>query len=156
MVKAQFGPGTYFIGDICYALKEDEYYEIWGNQNNYEDGSYDGFAVAGTAYGDGVYTGTDGVDYGVDAGVIGVVEKSHWGDKYDTNTLNGLGKIIEVKDKLIFEAENGNFFFDYDNHVLEINTQGYEEDEEDEYYEEDDIYESLKLLNKKIGCTLRD
>ena len=42
------GPGRYFIGDICYALLEEIYDKIWGDEFCYDEGQYPGFAVAGT------------------------------------------------------------------------------------------------------------
>lgn len=135
---AKFGPGRYFIGDICYALPDKIYDEIWGDKYQYENGSYDGFAVHGTAYGDGTYCGTDGVSYGVDAGVIGITDISK-DQRYDDNELNRLGKIVEVKDSLIMNCDdNGNFEFIVDGQSFEIITDGsdYEEDEEWEEEEE--------------------
>ena len=56
----------FYIGDLCYALNEKVYDEVWGG-NNYEDGQYVDpetkaeFAMVGTAYGDGEYESSDGV-----------------------------------------------------------------------------------------------
>jgi hypothetical protein len=67
--------GRYYIGDICYAMKESVYNEVFGDKL-YANGHYtteDGvFVVSGTAYGDGSYKGTNGFEYGVDAGIIGI------------------------------------------------------------------------------------
>lgn len=42
--NAKFGPGRYFIGDICYALPDEVYDKIWGDKYEYEEGCYEGFA----------------------------------------------------------------------------------------------------------------
>jgi hypothetical protein len=125
MVKATFGKGKYFIGDICYALDDKIYDKIWGEQNKYENGCFEikslnsKFAVASTYYGDGSYKGSDGNIYGVDAGVIGVVPSTLFGkDK----TLDG-GKVINVKKELKFIADNGKFTFIIDGEKLVINTK---------------------------------
>ena len=131
---AKFGPGRYFIGDICYALPDDVYDKVWGDRYNYENGSYNTFAVHGTAYGDGNYWGTDGVSYSVDAGVLGITDIGKM-QRYSNEELNRLGKIVEVKDSIIMNCdEKGNFEFIVDGESFEIITDGsdYEDDEEEE------------------------
>lgn len=128
--SAELGPGKYFIGDICYALEEDTYSQIWGDKFQYEDGCYEdfGFAVAGTMYGDGYYNGTDGVSYGVDAGVLGITNIS-LGQRYENAELNRLGKIVDVKQSISMERlENGEFIFIVDGEQFSVHT-GYDEDE---------------------------
>ena len=79
-------PGTYYIGDICYAMRGPEYHEVFGGAG-YTEGCYTNgekvFVVAGTAYGDGTYRGSNGLDYNVDAGVIGIVSKNLFEDEKD-------------------------------------------------------------------------
>ena len=131
---AKFGPGTYFIGDICYALPEEIYDEVWGDKYGYENGSYEGFAVHGTAYGDGCYLGSDGISYAVDAGVIGVTDITK-GQRYDNQKLSRLGKIVEVQKSLIMNCdEDGNFEFIVDGKHFEIITSCCDEDDEDYEY----------------------
>ncbi len=70
----------FYIGDICYALNEKVYHEVWGG-SDYEDGVYTEpetgkrFAVAGTAHRGGGYKDNKGRHYCVDAGNIGIVPK---------------------------------------------------------------------------------
>ena len=90
-----------FIGDICYALDDDIYYNIWGKEMAWEDGVIhkDGEAcsvVVSTRYGDGIYPDEHDNDFPVDAGVIGVTS-SLYQDKY--KALSG-GKIIDVPSKV--------------------------------------------------------
>lgn len=131
---AKFGPGRYFIGDICYALPEDLYNQIWGEQYGYVDGAFQLFAAHRTAYGDGCYSGSDGNEYAVDAGNIGIVNITEQ-QEYDNETLSRLGKIVTVKDSIIMNSDsNCNFEFIVDGESFEIITDGsdYEEDEEEE------------------------
>lgn len=131
--KAEFKPGTYFVGDPCYALRDD-LYNKWGNDNNYDDGDYEYFAVGSTAYGDGTYTDTySGREFGVDAGILGVVNMEFANPDANRNDiLNRLGRIITVKETLIFEYnhEACTFSYDYDGQKIEIHTTA-DEDEED-------------------------
>ena len=51
-MKCTLLPGRYYIGDICYALKNDIYDNIWGDIYDYSEGKFEVensvFAVAGT------------------------------------------------------------------------------------------------------------
>ena len=67
--------GTYYVGDLCYALEDDIYHDVFG-QKGYASGLYqheeDFFLVSGTAFGDGEYVDTLGRTYAVDAGILGI------------------------------------------------------------------------------------
>lgn len=83
--------GTYYVGDPCYVVPDHRWMEwlaladpdVFGENPTRTDGGtarimnaeLDGHPVLGigTKYGDGVYVGSDGERYGVDAGLIGVV-----------------------------------------------------------------------------------
>lgn len=123
--KAEFKPGLYFIGDPCYALRDD-LYDKWGNDNNYDDGDYGYFAVGSTAYGDGTYKDNiSGREFGVDAGILGVVNMKYANpDANKDGILNRLGKLIFVKKSLKFEYdhEKALFSYEYDNSYIEIPT----------------------------------
>jgi hypothetical protein len=75
--SATLAPGKYYIGDLSYALDDDIYHGVFG-ANDYEMGLYTennsqlSFLIAETAYGDGVYEGSDGKEFSVDAGIIGI------------------------------------------------------------------------------------
>ena len=125
-MKCEFGKGTYFIGDICYALKESYYDMIWGEEYGYENGVFkigkDKFVVANTAFGDGCFKGTDDREYGVDAGVIGVVPKKLWGPKEELSL--GGGRVVRVKNKLVFKTdERGLFEINIDGKDIQIDTR---------------------------------
>lgn len=72
--------GIYYVGDPCYtAGQDDNAWQKWCNAvpDNGEllAATYNGFPVIGlhTAHGDGTYNDSDGYEYGVDAGMIGIV-----------------------------------------------------------------------------------
>lgn len=101
--------GVYYVGDPCYTVQDTQ--EHWINFLNHCDlpgwsgsGTWRGsrFWVSNTLYGDGVYGGSDGFDYPVDAGLIGAIplelcvkfNKVQGVDFYATNFL---GRMVEFK-----------------------------------------------------------
>jgi hypothetical protein len=142
VVGNSFGPGTYYIGDPCYVMKDEFYDGVWGKKHGYESGVYNingvMFAVDGTAYGDGDYNGSDGKRYGVDSGTIGVVPKELWDEK-GAARANSSGRVVTVG-SLDFYAKDGVFEINIDKERLVINTKEDEEDEEDDrmYGEEEE------------------
>jgi hypothetical protein len=118
----------FYIGDICYVLDDRLYHGVWGDQNGYADGTFRDpdtgleVSVAGTAYGDGCYLGSDGAEFPVDAGVIGLVplelvpkEKEPQGGR--------LGEIFKMPGEAEFIAEDGLFTVILpDGCMVEINT----------------------------------
>ena len=130
----------FYIGDLCYALNEKVYDEVWGG-NNYEDGQYVDpetkaeFAMVGTAHGDGEYEGESSEEilfFSVDAGIIGVADLSIC-DK-DTS----FGKVVPDYSGIVFiEYNDGTITVSWgdDADYKEINIYtSYEE----EYYDKDE------------------
>lgn len=78
MDKYTLPAGTYWVGDPCYAIP-DELWMEWLHRADYMNNSDALLAEIGghlacgisTAYGDGLYPGSDGVEYPVDAGLLG-------------------------------------------------------------------------------------
>lgn len=81
---ATFAPGEYYIGDPCYVIPDDDwmaYLDTWPAHPSPGAGWVDGAArykdhtvfQAGTAYGDGTYYDQNRHEYGVDAGMLGIV-----------------------------------------------------------------------------------
>lgn len=112
-----------FIGDICYALDEEIYHKKWGEGLNWADGKIqvEGngeqgpvcAVVGSTATGDGCYKGSDGTVFGVDAGVIGVTNLKYLRDDENVESLNQLGKVIDIPGGECFVTlidENGEFY----------------------------------------------
>lgn len=157
--RAVLPPGRYFLGDPCYtAGKDDTAWQQWvdvafasGDNASVLGGTYNGHPViaAGTAYGDGTYMGSDGVNYSVDAGIIGVVPEAVInGMNLTEDDLDGSGSWVTV-DKptaLEFDETDGTIFFG----PVAIHTgDNPEEEEEEEFYCErcgrhlDNEYDSL-------------
>ena len=130
----------FYIGDLCYALNEKIYDEVWGG-NNYEDGQYTDpetkaeFAMVGTADGDGEYESDVGAFFPVDAGIIGIADLSIC-DK-DTS----FGKVVPDYSGIVYiEYNDGTITVSWgdDANHKEINIYtSYEEDDYGEDEEED-------------------
>lgn len=101
----------FYIGDVCYVLSDDVYSDIWGDINRWRDGviqviSSLSFAVGSTAYGDGSYFDDDGIEYGVDAGNIGLVPLELC--KVGSDPADS-GRLIECQGTATFECNDGVF-----------------------------------------------
>lgn len=114
---------TVFIGDICYALDEGIYHEKWGECLGWADGEIRAegnsdigpvcAVVGSTATGDGCYEGSDGTVFGVDAGVIGVTNLKYLRNDENVESLNQLGKVIDIPGGECFVTlvdEGGEFY----------------------------------------------
>ena len=122
----------FYVGDVCYVLGDRIYHEEWGRMHGYKDGVWEdpksgfSFAVAGTAYGDGSYFDGEGHEYGVDAGVIGLVPL-----ELVEKDLRDCGCVFLGGGEAEFEAEDGVFTVVLpDGKIVVIDTR--EEEEEDE------------------------
>jgi hypothetical protein len=122
--------GTYYIGDLCYALYENIYDNVFGG-HGYDSGFYSKggafFMVSVTAYGDGDYIGSDGHHYLVDAGIIGICSADLIDPK--NPSVSG-GKIHTFTQPVKCSFAHGAFHFISGYNVLSINTEA-----TDEYYE---------------------
>ena len=126
-------PGTYYIGDICYFLDDDIYETIFGG-HGYESGLYTRksdasfFMVDNTLYGDGLYEGTDGFGYAVDAGIIGIVSMP----LAATPSAASGGKIHTFREPVEIKFGKGLFRFKSHSEYLAIDTKGssYNSDED--------------------------
>jgi hypothetical protein len=126
--------GTYYIGDLCYFLKDPIYDGIFGG-HGYESGLYtekssgEFFMVDNTSHGDGEYIGTDGFGYGVDAGIIGIASRS-LGPESDEKVYGG--KLYTFKEPIEIKFQKGLFRFKSHSKYLAIDTSGdiYNSDED--------------------------
>lgn len=138
----------FWVGDPCYVLSDDIYDNIWGKKYNYQDGLIDcgnglSFNVHGTAYGDGCYEGSNGFMYCVDSGTIAVIPKELV-VKEDGIDSGSLHKSTNGE----IEYDNGVFRIEFDNEILEIDT--------DPSDEGDDLEESKKeeLLDGNLDINI--
>jgi hypothetical protein len=125
--------GAYWLGDPCYSVP-DEMWMPWLEAADFK--GQDGVLWArvpgtdhrvlgfSTAYGDGTYIGSNGFEYGVDAGLIGLVPQA----------LAPLPKYPELVSAIVFvedtrcTTEDGVLIFGH----VSINTadEGYDDDED--------------------------
>ena len=121
--------GKYYIGDLCYALYDNIYDNVFGGRG-YESGIYTKgssfFMVDSTAYGDGDYEGSDGFHYLVDAGIIGICSE----DMIDPNNPSWKegGKIHTFTQPVEIRFNRGIFYFNSGYTYLRINTEAVEYD----------------------------
>ena len=117
--------GRYYIGDLCYGLPDNIYDYVFGG-TVYDSGLYkneernDFFFLGNTYAGDGDYKGSDGFNYSVDSGTIGIcpVELlSHEGN------VKSLGKIYSFKKPVECSVKDGVFKFKSIYENLMIDTQ---------------------------------
>ena len=137
-----------YVGDLCYCLNYDVYQEAI-ELANYEgkfDSTASGMHVEGafvsTQYGDGDYIGSDGKEYAVDAGIIGIVNITSAAatEGEDFKIFSKLGRVIKLpkygptqykisRDKvgtITVEIRQGKF-----KEVISIETGNTEEDEDE-------------------------
>ena len=128
--------GTYYIGDLCYALQTDLYDNVYGP--DYEDGLYTSsagsFCMFGTG-GDGEFKSNHNYAYPVDAGHIGIASIALCNPIKD---IYG-GKVFTFTEPVDFQFTNEAFRFYSGGQYLRIsNYADYNTDDEDDY---DDDYE---------------
>ena len=138
----------FYVGDICYALRDDIYHGFWGNVKHFDDGVFDvptcdgmSFAVGSTACGDGCYPDQLGHAFPVDAGNIGVVPIEL---VKDMDKAIDLGLVVDAPGTATFESVDGIFnILLPDGQTVEIDTHfdgdEYEDDDdEDDYYDDEE------------------
>lgn len=119
-IQSQLG---FYIGDLCYAMRDEIYHGFWGETQGYKDGVYlsvpghefGGFAVAGTAFGDGCYSDKEGNQYPVDAGIIGVMAL----ELADPGMLKGLKDGDDCR--IIYEGGSAEFLEDDGDFTIKVN-----------------------------------
>jgi hypothetical protein len=114
--KTTLPPGTYYIGDLCYALDDYLYENVFGP--SYQDGYFvssknpNHVFMMGSTGGDGKFRGTDGKNYSVDAGIIGIASEGTLDPKnapYKGGSLYTFKTDVTVKlreDKFIFYGQS--------------------------------------------------
>ena len=139
----------FYIGDLCYALNEKVYDEVWGG-NNYEEGQYADpetkaeFAMVGTAYGDGEYESSEeGLSFPVDAGIIGIADLAICTKDPLRKKDISCGKVVPDYSGIVFiEYNDGTITVswgkDADYNEIDIYTGYDDHDEDEEYYDEEE------------------
>ena len=136
MIKSKLG--RFYVGDPCYVLSDEDYHDIWGDANNFDDGQIQldeekAFIVHGTAYGDGCYEDQFGNAYGVDSGTLAVVP------------LESCAKTDGLKNGAVFQGnqadlnyyDDGVFTIQVGDRNIIINTgdEIIEDEEDEEWYD---------------------
>lgn len=121
-----------YVGDICYALEDKIYYNIWG-KTNFSSGKYETdngfeFVVADTFNGEGIYSSQNADIFTVESGNIGVVDLKIVDKDFLEDSVQFYGKVYNNIDAVDFECEHGLFIIKlYEKEELketiEINTQ---------------------------------
>jgi hypothetical protein len=115
--------GKYYIGDLCYVLGPDVYDNIFGG-TGYRSGIYEekntgrAFLVSRTAYGDGLFVGSDFKEYAVDAAIIGICSASLMAKN------DGGGHVYTFDEEITCRFMSGRFFFNWNSDSLVIDTTG--------------------------------
>ena len=135
--------GTYYIGDLCYVMTDEEWDEIFGltfpTPYDMVDGEFelkDGRRVTqyGTAYGDGQYDSNIGTSHCVDSGSIGCIAIEDIRDEaIEIKDIQSFGAVVTFEEDFHTSGSASYLVF---GHVV-IDTS-YEEEEE--YEDEDDWY----------------
>ncbi len=135
--------GRYFLGDPCYtAGKDDDSWQKWCevadlSSNAFNEpicgASYNGYPMvaSSTAYGDGSFWGSNGEEYSVDAGLIGVVpEAVIKGMGIQEAELGPYGSWVEVDQPttLEYDGDTGTIYFG----PVAIHTGDNDEDEDED------------------------
>lgn len=135
--------GTYYIGDLCYIMTEDEWDEVIdlcfpasamqldmsSGLMTLKDGRV--FGIWSTKHGDGLYTDNSGRSYPVDSGTIGIINVNNIkNDRFDEQVCRGLGHVIEFDSSLNAICNQGIFKFEDQQTLITINTDEFEVQDE--------------------------
>ena len=93
-----------YVGDLCYCLNYNVYQEAIeladyeGKFDSTASGMHVEGAFVSTQYGDGDYVGSDGKEYAVDAGIIGIVNITSAAatEGEDFKIFSKLGRVIKL------------------------------------------------------------
>lgn len=142
----------FYIGDPCYVLPDEIYYDIWGDKHNFNPGEIKipnqntSFSVVPTMVGDGSFVGNHFVNryldsakvFGVDSGTIAIIPIELCKEDIDLDT----GMVVDHAGKVSIELDEDNetIFVNWgdSNELLIALTDDDEEDEDEEWYEYDD------------------
>lgn len=128
-MSVTFKAGKYYVGDPCYVVRDHKVWVQLLDDTNYfqnENQTYKGRTIfaEGTAHGDGCFYDYEGREYGVDAGLIGIIP---------FEIIEGVGcggQIIEFEKDFKVSADNG--IFTFGDVVINTREDDSEEDNEDE------------------------
>lgn len=132
---------TLVIADPCYVLQDEVYDTDFLGRDDHNGVIGDAIGlVHGTYYGDGGYDSESGLNYGVDAGSLGIYDIKYCKPKYQSESVREIEVDPTEEHEVELEYDAGTFYFSIDGEVIEEIYTAPEEDEEEyeDYYEEDD------------------
>lgn len=133
------GCSALVIADPCYVL-QDEVYDtdfLGRDDHNGVIGEAVGL-VHGTYYGDGGYDSKSGLNYGVDAGSLGIYDTVCCKPEYQSESVREI-EVDPNKEHLVkLEYDAGTFYFSIDGKIVEEIYTAPDEEEDDEDYWSDD------------------
>lgn len=135
---------TLVIADPCYVLQDEVYDTDFLGRDDHNGVIGDAIGlVHGTYYGDGGYDSESGLNYGVDAGSLGIYDTKYCKPKYQSESVREIEVDPTEEHVVELEYDAGTFYFSIDGEVIEEIYTAPEEDEEEyeDYYEDDDEYE---------------
>ena len=117
-MKITLPPGSYFIGDIFTNSTIDLNMSI--GKLNIDSDTY---AVSCyTAYGSGIFLGSDNRYYRTDTGTIGMIPLNYYIGRETNNSEILFGSVYTFRKKVIFYHRNGIFYIISGNILLKIIT----------------------------------
>lgn len=133
--------GKYFIGDPCYVFTDADWDALLEALDSFESDDiqhHNGFELwaFGTAFGDGVYTDQNGIEYPVDSGLLGIVPL----EMITNPEGQEHGTVIEFQKPVAVDHENGTFWFGQiciktnDVNGYDDNVDGYDDADAEEIY----------------------
>lgn len=122
--------GEYYLGDPYYFFKKEDWQKVLDTCRLFQDPigkSPNGQPVLGfaTVYGDGLFRGSDGLSYGVDSGLLGLIRAD--GITREIEEVERLCQKVRFSKKTICSNDEGIMKFG----TIVIDT-GNEEDEDDD------------------------
>lgn len=127
--------GRFVIGDPCYVLPDDIYYDVWEELYNFQPGTVkvdnSSFAVINTSM-DFSAEGVSGSEYAVDSGSFAVIAY----ELCDSEKMNDNRNLIKVVPGHIATIEH-----DADNETIYVFIDEQDEPVETIYYGYDDTYD---------------
>jgi len=109
--RATVPPGSYFLGDPCYAVPDALWMPLLESCSIFEQpiGTVDGTQVLafGTAYGDGSYSDQADNTFSVDAGLIGLTPMALASTHPNCAQLESLGLLVTFTSRTVCTSADG-------------------------------------------------
>jgi hypothetical protein len=129
IVSVVVPPGKYVLGDPCYSVPSERWDVACDTSDCFSRAVakvYEHHVLGfSTKWGDGVYRGSDGFRYGVDAGLIGLVPWELAKDNFDPE----LSTIIEYTRETVVTNDDG--LMNFGKVIIDTNDSGFDEEDEE-------------------------